>query len=75
MMAGLVDECIANTVNSNVVTLAEKKEPLAILAEFEIVLEDNAKSLVSLCEKAFNTLNKFVQEKNVPSLNKRLQEC
>jgi hypothetical protein len=75
MMAGLVNESVANTVNSNVVTLNDQKAPLAILAEFEIALEDNPKAIVNLSEKDFDTLNKFVREKNDPILNKRFQEC
>lgn len=76
MMAGLVDAQVAKNIKENTVEASAKKtNAVDILVQFEIDLENNPDKVVTLSAKDFDTLNRYVREKNTPQLTSRFQEC
>ena len=74
-MAGLLNKRVAKRINENTqVAISKKGTAMDILAQFEIVLEDTPK-VVTLSAEDFDKLNKYIQEKNDPTIAERFQKC
>ncbi|KTC86311.1 SidG protein, substrate of the Dot/Icm system [Legionella brunensis] len=75
MMAGLVDKKVAGKVQEQSKELSSHKKPLDILVDFEIELENNPNKVITLSDKDFDKINKYITAKKDPGLTERFQKC
>ncbi|KTD14618.1 SidG protein, substrate of the Dot/Icm system [Legionella gratiana] len=73
MMTELINEEVAQRIQENTLELPRKKTPLEILVNFETAFQDNPDKVITLSDKDFDKINKYVGEKKDSAL--RLQSC
>ena len=75
MMDRFVDEKVAAAINVNTNEVKKSKSPMDILTDFELALENNDDKVITLSDKDFDSLNKFVSAKKDPQITERFQAC